>query len=168
MQDVATWRLNLMRAGYLLPFVFLLTSQWPSMLDHGEWSRMHSVAVAMLGALGLLMGLGLRYPLQMLPILLFEFLWKLTWLVMIALPLWKAGSLSPEYKETAIDCLFGMILMPVVIPWKYVWVNYIRKPGDRWWGPPRTSSWNSYGNSRRNSMAKGDRSIAASSKRVGH
>jgi hypothetical protein len=138
MHDVPAWRLNLMRVAYLLVFVFLITSQWPRMLDHGEWSRMHSVAVAMLGALGLLMGLGLRYPLQMLPVLLFEFLWKLTWLLMIAIPLWKAGGLNADYKETAIDCLFGMVLMPIVIPWKYVWVNYVAKRGERWWGAPQT------------------------------
>jgi hypothetical protein len=139
MQDVPTWRLNLMRVAYLLMFVFLVSSQWPRLFDHGDWSRMHSVAVALLGALGLLAGLALRYPLQMLPVLLFEILWKLTWLVMVALPLWKAGPLAPEFKETAVDCLFGMILMPIVIPWKYVWANYVRKPGERWWGPPRTA-----------------------------
>jgi hypothetical protein len=55
---------------------------------------------------------------------------------MVALPLWKAGPLAPEFKETAVDCLFGMVLMPIVIPWKYVWANYVRKPGERWWGPP--------------------------------
>ena len=37
-------------------------------------------------AMSVLAFLGLRYPVKMLPILLFESMWKLTWLAVIALP----------------------------------------------------------------------------------
>ena len=26
----------------------------------------------------------------------------------------------------------GVILMPIVIPWGYVWRHYVKAPGDRW------------------------------------
>jgi len=134
MQDVSTFRLNVMRVMYLMVFVFLVSSQWPRLFDHGQWSLMHSVAVALLAALGLLMGLGLRYPLRMLPVLLFEFLWKLIWLLTIALPLWKTGRLDADYTQTTIDCVFGVVVCLIAIPWKYVWASYIKMPGDRWLG----------------------------------
>ena len=139
MHDVSTLRLHVMRALYLMVFVFLSSTMWPLLVNHGQWSMMHGVAVALLGALGLLMAFGLRYPLQMLPILLFEFLWKLFWLLAIGLPLWRANQLTADTRETLVNCSFGVAVCLIAIPWKYVWVNYIRKPGERWWGQPRTS-----------------------------
>ena len=46
----------------------------------------------MLVALSLLWFLGLRYPLQMLPVLLFELAWKLIWMIVVVLPLWTSRS----------------------------------------------------------------------------
>jgi len=70
----------------------------------------------------------------MLPVLLFEFLWKLIWLLTIALPLWKTGRLDADYTQTTIDCVFGVFVCLIAIPWKYVWASYIKMPGDRWLG----------------------------------
>ncbi|MBL6940187.1 MAG: hypothetical protein ISR49_20340 [Alphaproteobacteria bacterium] len=52
---------------------------------------------------------GLRYPLQMLPILLFEFFWKATWVIAIALPLWTAHQTYPGMN----DDLFAIGLPPL-------------------------------------------------------
>ncbi len=93
---------------------------------------MHGVANSLLAALSALMALGIRYPLQMLPLLLFELLWKTIWLVAIALPLWYAHQLDAETMETVQACLMGVILCPLVIPWPYVLANYVKNPGDRW------------------------------------
>jgi hypothetical protein len=57
----------------------------PRPLDRG-------VIPSMLGAMWLLSLFGLRYPLQLLPILLFELLWKTIWLIDYGLPQWSLGS----------------------------------------------------------------------------
>lgn len=132
MPEVSTFRLYLMRGLYLLVCVGEGSIIWPLMFHHQPWDLMHGVACSLLAALTALMALGIRYPLQMLPLLLFEFLWKAIWLVAIALPLWSAHQLDPETMETVKACVMGIVLCPIVIPWSYVWANYVKKRGDRW------------------------------------
>lgn len=93
---------------------------------------MTGVARALLTALGLLALLGLRYPLQMLPLLLFELAWKAAWLLAYGLPLWAAGRLDADSAATFQDCAVGVPLVLLVLPWRYLWFQYVRRPGDRW------------------------------------
>jgi hypothetical protein len=132
MTEVSTFRLYLMRCLYLLICVGLGSMIWPLMFHHKPWDLMHGVACSLLAALSALMALGIRYPLQMLPLLIFELFWKGIWLVAIALPLWSAHRLDAETMETVRACLMGVVLCPIVIPWPYVWAHYVKKPGDRW------------------------------------
>ena len=93
---VPVWRLYLLRAGYLIIAVGLGIEIWPVIVNHKpEWEIMHGVASCMLGALAVMAVIGLRYPLRMLPILLFEMTWKTIWLIAVALPLWQAGASTP-------------------------------------------------------------------------
>ena len=131
--DVSIFRLSVLRLLYLLIFVYLSTSIWRLFFNHKPWSLMHGVACALLAALGALMALGLRYPLQMLPIMLFELLWKAIWLVGVGMPLWRANQVDAESAETLQACLVGVVLCVIAIPWPYFWANYVRKSGDRWW-----------------------------------
>jgi len=87
---------------------------------------------SLLAALSAIVVLGVRYPVQMLPLLLFELLWKSIWLLAIALPLWLAHQIDPDTADTVFACLTGVVLVPIVVPWPYVYANYVRKPGDRW------------------------------------
>ena len=132
MTTVSTWRLNLLRAGYLLLAAGMGSMVWPAILDPGKtWELMHGVVVSMLGALTALSLLGLRYPLQMLPLLFFEMGWKAIWLLRIALPLWSARHMDADTAETASECLVGAVFL-FLIPWDYVLSHYLRKPGDPW------------------------------------
>ena len=131
--EVSTFRLYLLRSLYLLICVGLGSMIWPGIIHHAKpWGHMQGVANALLAALSALTALGIRYPLQMLPLLLFELLWKAIWLVAIALPLWSANQLDADTMETVEACLMGIVLCLLVIPWPYVWANYVKKPGDRW------------------------------------
>jgi hypothetical protein len=89
------------------------------------------VIPSLLGAVWALAFLGLRYPLQMLPLLMFEFLWKLIWMAAYGLPQWSTGQVPPTFAEDMFNIAFGVILL-VVIPWGYAWRHYIRQPAERW------------------------------------
>ena len=133
MPEVSTFRLYLLRATYLLLFVGLAFDQWPGLIHHPDtWTLMRGVVCALLTAVSLLAFLGLRYPLQMLPLLLFEVIWKSIWLIAIALPIWSAHRIDANTAETVKACLGGIIIFPLVIPWPYMFAHYVRKPGDRW------------------------------------
>lgn len=132
MHEVSLFRLYLLRATYLLLVVGQGTQIWPLIIDHElSWPLMNGVVAAMLGAVVLLAVIGLRYPLQMLPVLLFEMIWKATWLLSVALPLYLAGQMDPRTQESVYECLVG-IIFPIVIPWGYMYAHYVKKPGDRW------------------------------------
>jgi hypothetical protein len=132
MTEVSVLRLYALRAGYLLLVVGLGIVIWPGIIHHEKpWTLMQGVVHCMLAAMSALAVLGLRYPLQMLPLLFFEVAWKLLWLIVVALPLWSAHQMDADTLETANDCLLVVVFL-VVIPWPYVFANYVMKPGDRW------------------------------------
>ena len=134
MENVSTLRLSLLRAMYLLMAVGLGVTIWPGILVPGDVSHMGSVVRGMLGALTLMALWGLRYPMKMLPVLLFEFMWKVIWVVACGLGPWLSGDLDPGRQQTLFDCLIGVVLVPIAVPWGYVARHYVSAPGDRWRG----------------------------------
>lgn len=130
-RQVSLFHLYALRALYFMIALFLLSTIGPRLMEPPP-TLMTGAARALFTALGLLAALGVRYPLQMLPIMLFEFAWKSLWMVFIGLPLWADGQLDADNAETFKAVLAGVILCPIAIPWRYLWVNYVRRPGDRW------------------------------------
>jgi hypothetical protein len=132
MTEISLFRLYALRAGYLLIAAGLAATVWPLVLNPPpQWPLMNSVVCSLLAAVSVLAAVGIRYPLQMLPVLLFELMWKSIWLVAIALPLWSTNQIDARAWETVTDCLAAVILIPL-IPWRYVVAHYVMKPGDRW------------------------------------
>jgi hypothetical protein len=133
MNDVSTVRLYLLRATYLFMVVGLGIEIWPSILHHpNDVELMRGVVRSLLGGVSLLAALGIRYPLKMLPVMFFELGWKSIWVLSFGLPLWSAGQLDPGTRETLFACLMGVVLFPLVIPWGYVFANYVKAPAGRW------------------------------------
>jgi hypothetical protein len=130
--QVSLRRLYLLRFGYLVFAVGLAATKWPLIISHvGPWPLMEGVETCMLVALSLLSFLGLRYPIKMLPILLFEIGWKLIWLTVIALPLLTTGTMDPATLNIFYACLWVVIVL-AVIPWRYVVRQYVITRGDPW------------------------------------
>jgi hypothetical protein len=125
-------RLYLLRFGYLLVAVGIAVTKWPLLINHDmPWPLFEGVETCMLVALSLLSFLGLRYPLQMLPILMFEIAWKFIWVAVVVLPLWASNQMDPATLEVFYSCLVVLIVV-AVIPWRYVGAQYLSKRGDRW------------------------------------
>jgi hypothetical protein len=133
-EEVSLLRLYLMRTLYLLNFVMLAASVWPGLINHGgrPWDPVRGVAVSCWAALSTLSVLGIRYPLKMVPLLLFQLFYKAVWVVAIGLPMKSAGLLDPVAAELFSVCSKGLVVDLIVIPWPYVIAHYVRAPGDRW------------------------------------
>jgi len=129
---VSLLRLYLLRAMYLLVVVGLGIVVWPGVIHQSRpWELMEGVAACMLAAFSALCLLGLRHPLQMLPLLLWELLWKTIWLLDVVLPAWRAGTMDDATASVASQCVLVAVI-PLVVPWRYVFDRYLRQRGDRW------------------------------------
>ena len=126
--DVSLFRLYLLRATYLFGAVRGALFILPPLIQPTGRGMIDSIMA------GLWVGtiFGLRYPLQLLPVLLFEFIWKTIWLLDFKLPQLINGGSSPESSEDLIALGVFLTLLGLLIPWGYVYHHYIKKPGDRW------------------------------------
>jgi hypothetical protein len=132
MPKISLIRLNALRLAFLILGGGLVLVKWPTLVSHSSsWPLWEGVSSSLLGALALMALLGLRYPLQMLPFLLFELGWKLIWGTLVFLPLWQSGEVDAATMTVGVNCLVVLILIPLV-PWDYVYAHYIRAPGAPW------------------------------------
>jgi hypothetical protein len=132
MNEVSSFRLYVLRALYLMIVVGLGLVVWPGIIHQSQhWEFMEGTVACMLAAFSLLCALGLRYPLQMLPILLWEALWKTIWLGIVALPQILSGHIDASQMSAIFNCSF-VVLVYLAMPWRYVFKHYVLKAGDRW------------------------------------
>lgn len=95
---------------------------------------------ALLGALAVVAALGNRFPLKMLPILLFELFWKVIWIVAYALRMQLDSGLDDYAAQTLLACLMGVVSVTIVLPWRYVFTRYFRAAAEPWTGKKIHSS----------------------------
>ncbi len=132
-ESLPTYRLNIMRVGYLVMAVGIAVTRWPIFI-RGEAASLplfEGVVAALLTAMSLLAFLGLRYPVQLLPLLMFESAWKLIWLAAVGIPHLIAGDMDARMSSVLFNCSLVVIILAVT-PWDYVWKRYVRAPGDPW------------------------------------
>jgi hypothetical protein len=130
-------RIYALRLAYLIVGGGLIAVKWPLLIHHSlDWPLWEGVSSSLLGAMALMALLGLRYPLQMLPILLFEFAWKIIWGALVFLPLWQSGRVTDAVASVGINCLVVIVLIPL-IPWDYVITQFVRMPGAAWRNTPQ-------------------------------
>lgn len=129
--DLRLWQLNLMRVGYLVMVVGLAVTKWPLLFEGKTWGLAEGTVLCILVAMSVLALLGLRHPQRMLPILLFEVAWKLTWLGVVALPAWMNDTLEQPVR-TQVASVLWVVLIIAVIPWRQVVRQYLLAPGDPW------------------------------------
>jgi len=129
---LSTRRLNVMRLGYAFMGVGLAIVKWPIFFqDVRSLPVADGVVAGLLTGMSLMAFLGLRYPVRMLPILLFEVTWKLLWIGVVAVPDLAANTLDDATKQVLVNCSL-VVLIIAVVPWGYVWTRFVRTPGDAW------------------------------------
>lgn len=130
--EVSLFRLYTLRVCYFILAAGLGTYYWPSVIQHtNQFAVAEGVPFALLAGLGLTAVLGLRYPLKMVPLLLFELTWKAIYLVAFALPLWRAHQIDAALAADIQAVSMVVIFLPL-IPWRYVLAQYLFESGDRW------------------------------------
>ncbi len=129
-------RLNLMRVGYLFMAVGLVLVKWPLIIS-GTVATLpvyEGVVAVLLTAMSLLAFLGLRYPIAMLPVLMFEVGWKVIWMAVVGIPNLAAGDMNAQFTSVFFNVCFGVVVLAVT-PWDYVWKRFVRAPGTVALGP---------------------------------
>jgi hypothetical protein len=128
--ELSLLRLNILRATYALIGFAQLALTGPAIFAHEPAAR--GVIPSMIVGMCVIDLFGIKYPRQMLPMLLFEFAWKYIWFFAFGLPQYFSGQQPPTFADDFPAIAFGVALMPLVIPWGYVWRHYVRAPGERW------------------------------------
>jgi hypothetical protein len=133
MPELSLPRLYALRTAYLFMSVGLGVYIWPIIISHtSELANTQGARYALLAGLSATAALGLKYPVQMLPLLLFELTWKAIYLAAFALPLWSAHQVSAATSSNIHDVFWGGLIMIPLVPWRYVFARYALISGDRW------------------------------------
>jgi hypothetical protein len=121
---VALWRINAIRFLFLLMAGIMGSVVWSQLLfESADWPVARGLAKSMLAALALMSLFGVRYPMQMLPLMLYEIAWKTIWITLIAGRAWMAGKWSADIEGLFYDCI-GIVIAYFIVPWRYVWARY--------------------------------------------
>jgi hypothetical protein len=48
------------------------------------------------------------------------------------LPPYLGHTLDPDIADALSAIVLGVAIMPLVLPWGYLWKTYVTAPGDRW------------------------------------
>ncbi|MBT9330452.1 hypothetical protein [Paracidobacterium acidisoli] len=129
---VPLWRLYTLRVCYLILAGGLGLYIWPSVIHHtASFAISLGIRFSLLAGLGATALLGLRYPVKMIPLLLFELTWKAIYLIAFALPLWRAHQITDAVAADITAVLMVVVFVPL-IPWSYVWREYGASRGERW------------------------------------
>ncbi len=127
--EIGKIRLYAMRVVFFLTFIGLLQNAWSEILFNPEpLEPFYGVAVSFWAALSILAIWGFFNPVQMIPLLILQFSYKLVWVLGVGIPLWNNGQLDAGASGLMMANGLGVILDLIVIPWVYVVRNYFKKP----------------------------------------
>ena len=116
----------LLRLLFSLMFLFVTYDSWSHIFNHrGAWDNANAAAWCMWGSYSVISIIGVIRPLKMLPIVLFEVIYKVAWLGIVAYPLWMKNELigSPAEGMTRV---FVWVIFPIVaMPWRYFFRTYV-------------------------------------------
>ena len=128
-EHVRPIHIYLLRLVYFLMFFVLGKDVWTKIFTHREpWEPLNAMVWCVWAAFATLAGLGIAFPLKMLPILLLEIFYKVLWLIIVAYPLWTANTLAGSPAEDMTSAFLWVLLPICSVPWGYVFSCYFSRP----------------------------------------
>jgi hypothetical protein len=125
-EGVPRINIYLLRLLFTLMFVFLTYESWSTIVNHsGTWNGTAAAAWCMWGSYSVISFIGILRPLKMLPIVIFEIVYKVAWLFVVAYPLWIKGELEGSQVEGMASVYMWVVFPIVAMPWKYFVRNFI-------------------------------------------
>jgi hypothetical protein len=116
----------LLRLLYFLMAAFVATEAWTTLITHrGPWDPVRAVAWCVWAAYPTMSVLGLIHPLRMLPIMVFMIFYKSLWVIVVAFPLWKTGTLVGSPAEEMARVFIWAPVLALAVPWKYVFRHFV-------------------------------------------
>lgn len=81
------WRLHIMRALFFMNFISLGLDNWKTILfPQEQLDTLSGVAISFWASFAILNFIGVRFPLKMIPILMLQFLYKISWSIGVYFP----------------------------------------------------------------------------------
>ncbi len=125
-EGVARINIYLLRLLFILVFLFVTYDSWSHIINHsGPWNNTDAAAWCMWGSYSVLSLIGIFRPLKMLPIVVFEIIYKIVWLILVAYPLWANNALAGSSAEGMTNAFLWVILPIIAMPWRYFFRTYI-------------------------------------------
>ena len=132
-EGVRPINIYLLRLFYFLMAAFVATDAWKGILTHeGAWNHQNAMNVCVWAAYATLAVFGLINPLRWLPIFVFMIFYKTLWLIVVALPLWRAGALAGSPAAEMAGVYFPAPFLALVVPWNYFFQNFILRSKRTW------------------------------------
>lgn len=111
---------NILVAGWIsITSLFFPKVAVTTVFEHNfAYSEAIRLVGALWGAIFLLSIVGLFFPQKMSLVLLFQLIYKGSWLIFAALPAWLRNEPFPS--GMAVFFIIWVVVLPFVIPWKYL------------------------------------------------
>lgn len=138
--EASLGRLYVLRAVALFFAVDGLFTKLPMVINPDPASASRGIIASLLAALWVSAFFTIRYPLRMMPIILFELVWKTLWLIDYGAPQWLAGTGSARLSRDLFEIGFFPLPIALIIPWSHVWRRYVRAPAEHWRAPAPDAS----------------------------
>lgn len=125
-EGVPRVNIYLMRLFWLLIIVFLGSATWPSIVSyHGQWGPYEAMSMCIWASYACLALLAIFHPVRMIPLLFLEIFYKVTWLGIVAYPLWASGKLAGSPAAGMVFPFWsGVIFAVIIVPWPWVFRTY--------------------------------------------
>mgnify|MGYP003676537884 CR=1 FL=1 len=125
---ISKYRIYFLQFIYLATFISLGRFAWLEIFTHTQrLENFYGVTISLWAGYATLMAFGVYRPLKMIPMLILQLIYKSTWLLGVALPMWSAGTLDPTTSYWIKSWSFAVLINALVLPWPYIYQHFIKR-----------------------------------------